>query len=191
MTWMNWNIIINNHRGMTRRRRIRILSLPFAVHMLLILSIQLSANVLGDIAVCLQFATSLYELHEVSQVMAHKFVMLLPIGILPAIRPAIARGSRAAQKVIDMSPCIWPARHHLLRLEPIISLRKLGSSSPPSSGTGRLATLHKTKRNSYRQPFPDAEKVAPSLKFILHDWPIDLQLLEMLGYISLGTIVYR
>ncbi len=103
---MNWDVVINNHRGIASWRRTRVSSLPFAVQVLLFLSIQLRANVLGDIAVCLQFATLLYELDQASQVMAHKFVVPLPIGILPAIRPTIAWGPRASKKVIDMPPSI-------------------------------------------------------------------------------------
>src|SRR4051794_39590003 len=101
--------------------------------------------------------------------MAHKFVVLLPIRILPAIRPAIARGPRASQKVIDMPPSIWSTRHHLLRIEPSVSLCKLGSSSPPSSGAGRLASVDVIQCNTNPQSFPDAEKVAPCLKFVLYD----------------------
>ena len=153
--------------------------------MLLFLSIQLRANVLGDIAVCLQFATLLYELDQASQLIAYKFVVLLPIRILPAIRPAIAWGPRASKKVIDMPPSIWSTRHPLLRIEPSVSLCKLGSSSLPSSGAGRLATLNIIQQNTDPQSFPNAEKVAPCLKFVLHDCLINLQLLETLGYISL------
>jgi hypothetical protein len=81
---------------MASRRRTRVSSLPFAVQVLLFLSIQLRADVWGDIAVCLRSATSLYEHDEVSQVMAHKFIVLLPIWILPAIRPTITRGPRTS-----------------------------------------------------------------------------------------------
>jgi hypothetical protein len=60
--------------------------------------------------------------------MAYKFIVFLPVRILLAIRPTIARGPKASQKGIYMPPSIWSTRYHLLRIEPSVSFCKLSSS---------------------------------------------------------------
>ena len=96
---------------------------------------------------CFQLAPLLYKLDKASQVMAYEFLMLPCSHILPAIKPAVARRSWISQEVIYLSPSISSTRHHLLCIEPSVPLGKLSSSGPPSSGAGRLATLHVWIRN--------------------------------------------
>lgn len=121
--------------------------------------------------------------------MAHKLVMLLPIRILQTIRASVTRGTGAPHKVIDMPPSVGAARHHLLGIKSRVSLGKLGSSRPPSSGSGRSAAFRTVKRDVQSQPFPDAEQIAPSLKPALHSWLINMQLVERLGNISLVPVI--
>jgi len=78
--------------------------------------------------------------------MAYKFVMLLPIRILPTIRASVARGTGALQKVIDTPLSVWAARYYFLGIKPSVSLGKLGSSRPPSSA-GRYAAFSIIKRD--------------------------------------------
>ena len=70
--------------------------------------------------------------------------MFLYVRVLPAVRPAVARGPGASQKVVDLSPGIRPAGHCLLRVKTNVSLCKL-SSGRPTSATGGFAALYVTK----------------------------------------------